>query len=125
MRVYVAGRVKDIPAVQRAQAIVRGFGHEITFDWTGDNGEVRDDWSGAPERAREISSMERDAVRDADALVLVWHEHGGLGALIETGMALAQGKRIIVYGEPRESVFWYAPGVERAPNVLALGEALA
>lgn len=124
MRVYVAGRTKDVGTVQRVQSMVRGVGHEITFNWTGVEGEIRDSWASDPTRAREISSLERDAVRDADMLVLVWHEHGGLGALIETGMALAQGKRVIVYGVPRESVFWYAPGVEMAPDAIALMAAL-
>jgi nucleoside 2-deoxyribosyltransferase len=121
---YVAGRTKDVSAVQRVQAMVRGAGGEITFDWTGPDGEIRGDWSGVPDRARAIAATEREGVREADLLILVWHEHGGLGALLETGMAMAQGKRIIVYGAPRESVFWYLPKVEHAPDALALMRAL-
>jgi hypothetical protein len=123
MRVYVAGRRSDKSLVRGVQEILIAAGHEITFDWTGPNGERRDDWSDVPDRARELSTRERHAVRSADMLVLVGSEpHGGLGCFIETGMALALGIPVLVVGLVRESVFWYLPIVERLESIYALND---
>ena len=117
--VYVAGRTADTAWVRQVQEIVREHGGYITFDWTGPDGEIRADWSDQPERAAQLSRRERQAVMSADLTILCWSP-GALGALLETGIALAHGKDVIVLGEPRESVFWYLPGVKRAADETAL-----
>jgi len=125
--VYVAGRTRDIDNVRLAQGICRDAGCTITFDWTGEDGEIRESWEDAPDRAQTLSERERRAVADADLVVLVWavSENGGpVGALLEVGMAMALKKRIIIVGPARESVFWYLPEVARVENLDALKEAL-
>ena len=122
--VYVAGRTADTVWVRQIQEIVREHGGEITFDWTGSDGEIRSDWSDASERAAQLSSRELKAVLDADLTILCWNS-GALGALLETGIALAHGKDVIVLGEPRESVFWYLPNVVRAADEDELRSILA
>jgi nucleoside 2-deoxyribosyltransferase len=126
-RVYVAGRTGDIENVRLAQQICREAKCEITFDWTGDDGEIRSSWEAAPDRAQTLSERERKAVEDSDLVVLVWAvtDNGGpVGALLEVGMAMALKKRVIVVGPARESVFWYLPEVERVENLDALKETL-
>ena len=114
MKIYVAGRTQEIERVRAVQKICIDAGHEITFDWTGPEGDIRTDWSMEAERARELSRRERRAVFVADVLVLCGPEpHGGLGCFIETGMAIGMRKPVIVIEPVRESVFWYLPGVKR------------
>lgn len=125
MNIYVAGRTKDIENVRTVQAVVMAKGHHITFDWTDpEYGDIRSDWSNAIAAARSHASIEREAVRQSDCVILVWHEHGGLGALFETGMAMAYSKRVIVVGTPRESVFWYLQNVERVKDMHELESVL-
>lgn len=123
MRLYVAGSTKAIPDVRAVIEICRYGGHEITFDWTGEEGEIRSDWSANGERAAELATLERDAVNTADALVLVAPPEGvpGLGCWTEVGMALGRGIPVLLVGTPRESVFWYLPHVRRTSLSLLLG----
>lgn len=128
MKVYVAGRVKQIPRVQVVRDWLREEGHSITFDWTGPEGEQRSDWSKAPDVARGLADRERRAVLAADVVVLVgWgcaEGEGGLGCFIEVGVALALGIPVVIVGPCRESVFWYLPAVQRVDNLAELKEAL-
>jgi hypothetical protein len=184
VKVYVAGRTTDLDRVREVMNALREEGHEITFDWTGPDGEIRTDldpddlvvenyipsgvgpqtlgfedkagcrlthvptatmtvgtgrsllqahqaalqelrtqlksgWRADPLRARALAQRELDAVVAADAVVLCWSE-GILGAAIETGMALALEKPLIVYGAMRDSVFWYLPRVAQADTVGAV-----
>lgn len=117
MRVYVAGRVAWIDDVRHAQALAVAAGHEITFDWTGAEGETRHDWTSAVALARHIGEREKGAVLTADAVILIGQGceegGGGLGCFIEVGMALAADVDVFVVGPCRESVFWYQPNVVR------------
>lgn len=112
MRVYIAGSRREIDKVKEVQAICMALGMEITFDWTGEEGEIREDWSDVPERAERIAFKEAAAVMTADLLILVWTDKG-IGNRLETGGALLSGKQTIILGEPRESVFWYLPNCTR------------
>lgn len=181
MRVYVAGRTTDIERVRSVIAAVEKAGHEITFDWTGSEGEIRTDldpkdlvvenytprgigpqtigyeampsckitheptgvvtvgegrslvqahdqamkrmrsalnagWGEDPERASELAQRERQAVWDADVVVLCWSEDI-LGAAIEVGMAMGDQKQVIVFGQKRDSVFWYLPNVDQTDTI--------
>lgn len=132
MKVYVAGSVRDVERVKKVIAAIEDAGHLITFNWTGDEGEIREDangkkWSDDPERARELAERELQAVWEADVAVLCGHEKI-LGAAIETGMALSDEKAVLILpGCPRESIFWYLKGVklvETVDDVLAELDAL-
>lgn len=114
MRIYVAGRTKNIDEVHTIQEVVMERGHQITHDWTDPSvGEVRDDWVGDPVRAREVATLDFLGVTQADGIILCGYGcgegEGGLGCFIEAGLALASGVPMVVLGPMRESVFWYSP----------------
>lgn len=121
MKIYVAGRVKQMRRVRAVQQTFKRYGHVVTFDWTGPEGEQKPDWSHDPEWACTLSKRERRGVLDADGVVLVGHGceegGGGLGCFVEVGMAMAYGRPVVVYGPCRESVFWYLPRVTRVRYV--------
>lgn len=118
MRVYVAGRTSEIERVQRIQRMFTDRGHTITFDWTGEDGEIRTGWRGttAETRGHVLAHRERSAVRAADLVVLCWRDGDGtragmVGALIEVGMGLADGTETWVLNPSRDSVFFCLPEV--------------
>lgn len=123
MRVYVAGSTKGISRVQHVMAECQRGGHEITFDWTGAEGEIRADWSSDIGRANELATVERDAVLSADALVLVAppKDVAGLGCWTEVGIAIGRPIPVVLVDDPRESVFWYLPNIRRTSLSLLLG----
>jgi hypothetical protein len=118
MRIYVAGRTKNIEEVNLIQSAAIDHGHEITHDWTDvegeGKGEIRSDWSSNPERARQVATLDFLGVTQAQGVILCGYgcdeeNKGGLGCFIEVGIALASGVPVIVLGPARESVFWYSP----------------
>lgn len=118
MRVYVASGTSMIPEVREVQRQCLLAGYEVTFDWTGPEGRIEEDWSPFPDAANKHAAKESSAVRRADAVVLIAPAQGrGLGCFIEVGIAIGLGKRVVVVGDIRESVFWYHPGVERTSSV--------
>jgi len=110
MKVYVAGSTKDRERVREVMDVIQEAGHTLTFNWLGPEGEIRASWKEDPERAREIAQSEIQGVRDAEVVVLVLHDKI-LGAAIETGAAMMSETPVIVFGNHRESVFWYLPNV--------------
>lgn len=118
MKVYVAGRTKNLDEVHAIQEIVMQRGHEINHDWTDPTiGEVRDSWSDSPDRARQVATLDFLAATGADGIILCGYGceegGGGLGCFIEAGLAMASGVPMVILGPCRESVFWYAPFVLR------------
>lgn len=119
-RVYVAGSTRDVENVNAVQSVARAFGCEITFDWTGAEGEIRTDgsWDTAAEKGAEIATREIAACVDADLVILLSPPNGGgLGCWIEMGAALASGAEVWVVDPRRDSVFWQHPAVTRLPDV--------
>lgn len=117
---YVAGSTRDRERVNAVQNIARAFGYQITFDWTGPDGEIRTDgsWDSVPERGAQIASREIQACKDADLIILLFPPNGGgLGCWIEMGAGLASGAEIWVVGQQRDSVFWQHPQVTRLDDV--------
>ena len=128
MRVYVAGSTRDVERVKGVQDAVRAFGHEITFDWTGAEGEIRTDgsWDTVPETGARIAQREIEAAGNADLTVLLFPPSGGgLGCWIEMGATLARGGEVWVLEPGRDSVFWQHPNVRRFPSMRHLMGALA
>lgn len=124
--IYVAGSRHDIHRVRRVQASLIEIGCAITYDWT-----IRcEHWAGQDRAlpiplACQTAEEERIGVNNADALVLVWNdEHQGVGRIIETGMAMAAKKPIIVLGEPYPVVFWHLPEVQIVQDRTSLLEAV-
>lgn len=117
MNVYVAGRDPELSAA--VMDVCRQQGYVVTLDWTN---------YGKGVRVPAIAEMMKIAVKAADVLILCRVEDGMLGALLETGMAIAYDKPVIVYGagEPqRDSLFWLLPQVEVCEALTTLQDKLA
>lgn len=126
MKAYVAGRFSDHETVRQAQRMLRAVGYEITFDWT--RGGLADGVA-SPALARELAEKERMGVVRANLFVLLWKhddsfERVPIGKLIEFGIATATNTRIIVVGDPPESIFWHLRDVERVPDLDGLARLL-
>lgn len=127
MKVYVAGSTKEKGRVNQVQELCTARGWQITFDWTrskeeGGEGDVRVFWDKEPERARELSLRERQAIREADVLILVWPEvTTGLGCHYETAWGMDACAETWIMGCPRDSVFFYQhDDIHRFPDLNAL-----
>ena len=122
-RVYVAGSTRDVERINAVQRLVRGAGWEITFDWTGAEGEIRTDgsWDTASEKGAEIAMREIEACRSADLTILLFPpKGGGLGCWIEMGATLAAGGEVWIVEPGRDSVFWQHPRVRRFEGIYAM-----
>jgi hypothetical protein len=87
-KVYVAGTWENRTLVKTIMSVVEGAGHVITTDWTTHEGD-RDD-----EYARE----DFEAVKACDVFVLMDPARASRGKFTELGMALAYGKKVVLYG---------------------------
>ena len=128
MRIYVAGSTRDVERVKGVQDAVRAFGHEITFDWTGAEGQIRTDgsWDIASEAGAQIAQREIAACVRADLTILLFPpQGGGLGCWIEMGATLAYGGEVWVVEPGRDSVFWQHPSVRRFTSIQHLMGSLA
>jgi hypothetical protein len=121
MRVYVAGRFREYAKVRRMIDVLAEEGHVCTYDWTrtdefDEHGEPRvDPGTGGAELPAD--AQQKYAINDlmgameCDVLVLLAMDPL-YGALIETGVALAMAKQVIVIGPVlRQSIFWALPNV--------------
>lgn len=93
--VYAAGSTRDVERVKGVQDAVRARGHEVTFDWTGAEGEIRTDGSrdSAPGAGAKIASCEINVCVMANLTILLFPPSGGgLGCWIEMGATLAAGE---------------------------------
>jgi hypothetical protein len=128
MKVYVAGSTRDIERIKGVIDVVRAFGHEITFDWTGPEGEIRKDisWDTAKETGARVSQREIEAAGSADLTILIFPSTGGgLGCWVEMGATLARGGEVWVVEPKRDSVFWQHPNVRRFEHSRAFMDSLA
>lgn len=128
MRIYVAGSTRDVDRIKGVQDAARAFGHTITFDWTGPEGEIRTDgsWDSVPKAGASIASREIAACWGAEITILLFPpQGGGLGCWIEMGATLAAGGDVWVVEPGRDSVFWQHPSVTRFPSIRHMMGALA
>lgn len=114
-RIYVATGFMNYRTAREWMNDLREAGHTITHDWT--NTDEFDQY-GLPmggkltrEKNIEYGTADMEGVRQADVVVLLPYL-SLYGALIEAGMAIALGKRVMVLQPTRDSVFWYLPAVE-------------
>ncbi len=112
MRVYVASKYENAPAVSEAIARIIAIGHKITRDWTRHE---QWDWDrpGVTERlARKYSYQDVEGVRQADVFIMLTYNGLSMqGAYVELGVALGLGKLVYIVGERPRSIFSYYPGV--------------
>ncbi|WP_409342510.1 nucleoside 2-deoxyribosyltransferase [Paenibacillus sp. MBLB4367] len=111
MKFYVASSFKNLRTVRYVseQLIRKGYVH--TFDWT----QVEE--VASIEQLREIGQKEKNAVIEADFIVVILP--AGKGSHIELGIALGQGKKVYLYSPDEEvnntettSTFYHLPEVE-------------
>ncbi|CAI9396643.1 MULTISPECIES: hypothetical protein [Bacillaceae] len=94
-RFYVASSFKNIEIVRLVSKNLQNKGYIYTYDWT-----VNESAS-TIEDLREIGLNEKNAVIDADIIIVILP--AGKGSHIELGIALGQGKRIYLYS-PNDEV---------------------
>jgi hypothetical protein len=114
--IYVAARASDAARVRLLYELLTAAGHVITHRWADlpilvDGNEV-DEGAIDPADAVRIASDDLTGALTAE-LVLLLADRGPnyCGALIETGAALAAGRRVWVVDPWRPSVFWHLPDV--------------
>ena len=99
-KIYVAS--KNVIRTRDFMSVLEKNGHTITFDWTID---IEKESGQNSEKA----IIEREAIRNCDALVYLWEENQE-SARYEAGMAMGLGKKVIVSGNHR-SFFFQLPEV--------------
>lgn len=92
------------------QLIKKGYVH--TYDWT------KNERASTLENLREIGQQEKEAVMEADFIIILLP--AGKGSHIEFGIALGLGKRIYLYSPDDEvnrfettSTFYHLPEVQK------------
>ena len=93
-RFYVASSFKNIDTVRYVSNQLINKGYIQTFDWT------KNDKASTIEDLKEIGKKEKNAVMDADFIIVILP--AGKGSHIELGIALGQGKRIYLYSPNNE-----------------------
>ena len=115
-KVYVAGSRHELEGVRQVQQLMIDHGYEITFDWTGEEGELRETWEEVSYRAADLAGRELEAIELADTFVLVVTKGRGRGCYVELGMAIALEKQVFIIGPYDDSVFFYSENVYRIPH---------
>ncbi len=105
MKLYVATGFERADKASEVMEALRSLGHTITFDWTVYRPMVLDGWKPDPEQLEGIASEEVEAVKDADALIVLLP--GGKGTHVELGVALAMRKPVCIFGDEARSVPFY------------------
>ncbi|MFD1172979.1 group-specific protein [Oceanobacillus picturae] len=108
MKYYIASSFQNKENVQAVSQFLSSKGHVNTYDWT------LNERANTIEQLERIGILEKQAVADCDLFIL--YLPGGKGSHVELGLALAYGKKVIIYREkafsPEEaSSFYYVEGV--------------
>lgn len=111
MKFYIASSLANKEKVAFVSEQLVEAGHTHTYDWTL-NGEVT-----SLEHLATIGQLERQAVLDADVLVVLMP--AGKGSHVEMGIALGQNKKVFLFSTNDEvnalettSAFYHLPEVE-------------
>ena len=121
-RFYVASSFRNIVNVRYIAQTLENMGYVNTYDWT-ENASALDGSSVTIGDLRSIGQQERDAVIGADLVVVLLP--GGTGTHVELGIAIAQGRRIILHSPAAviddpgtTSTFYHLPEVEKCHGTL-------
>ncbi|MGM0835143.1 MAG: nucleoside 2-deoxyribosyltransferase [Bacillota bacterium] len=117
MKFYVASSFINIEQVRYVSGKLKSMGHIHTYDWT------QNERASTLEDLRQIGQLEKEAVTEADLLVVLLP--GGKGSHIELGIALGLNKKIVLYS-PDQSIynftttttFYHLPEVEKITGTL-------
>jgi hypothetical protein len=116
-RIYVSGPSKDLERCERAIAICKELGAEITFDWTKP---IRE-WGLAsptcPDVCLSAAKADLQGVADCHVMLFLDGETASPGRWVEFGAAYAAGKPIVgcLPGSARWYL-WYTLLTERLPG---------
>ena len=112
MNFYVASSLNNFEVVRYVSANLKSKGFIHTYDWT------QNERTSTIEQLREIGQKEKDAIFEADIVVVLLP--AGKGSHIEIGIALGQGKQIYLYSPNEEvnniettSTFYHLPEVKK------------
>ncbi len=117
MRFYIASGIKNGERVSQLSRVLKGRGHELTYDWT-ERGDIRSEGESI---MSEVAFNELRAVRDAELVIVLLP--GGAGTHTELVVAIAtrSNKRILIWseegaefcGDERTCTFYFHSSVER------------
>lgn len=109
LRIYVAACVEEYTRARNVMRELRARGAVITHDWTIEVEHYGgDDQKPTPRQRRDFAKLDQEGVRSADIVLVLTPEdrRRGCGLWIETGMAIAYERRLILTGPQRDrSVF--------------------
>lgn len=123
MKVYLAARYDQRVELIRVASMLTAVGIGVTSRWLEGTHEIPG-YPKAMDRFAEFlagyfAAVDLVDIDRADAVILFTQGDLGVhvsgGKHVETGYALAKGKRVIVVG-PRENVFHYLPHIEHYPT---------
>lgn len=113
MKIYIASHSKE--DAEYVADVLELKGHEIVSRWIQQPFEATETYS-IPER-QFIAKMDADDVAVCDCLVLLaGPERYSGGKFVETGIAMALGKRVVVVGRRENMLLWH-PKVEQIDDV--------
>lgn len=114
MKLYVAG--SDVMWARQVATELKGQGFAITSTWH-DHSIMPTKFYPEHERTR-IAQMDAEQIGRADALVLLETVSGYCpgGKFVEAGIALGQGKKVLVLGQRENMLLWH-PSVAHFPTV--------
>lgn len=128
-KVFVSGQIGDIPVVQQVQAALVAAGHEITHDWTRNEGGSKmlvgqqTKFDQAAESARRATN-DMNGVTESDVYVICTdNEKAGKGMYVELGGALALNTttgspRIYLLGQRKHAtIFYFHPSIRLCESV--------
>lgn len=98
IRYYIATRLENAAQHNRVRDLLADMGHYLTYDWTA-HGSVQDE---GVERMAEVAGSEAGGVNAADLVVVLLP--GGRGTHTELGMAIAHGKKVLIYAAKPEDM---------------------
>lgn len=116
MRIYLAAPFTTQDRMRGIRDVLSTFGHEVTSSWI-DLAEIGEATDFDPDHCASHAASDTADLLRADA-VAVFTEYGPSttgGMHVETGIALAAGKRIFLVG-PRRNIFHTLPKVEHFPD---------
>ncbi|WP_249866437.1 nucleoside 2-deoxyribosyltransferase [Paenibacillus konkukensis] len=96
MKFYAASSFRNIDAVRTVTKGLKEKGWSLTYDWTQGFKDA------TIEQFKEIGQQEKQAVMDADCLIIMLP--AGKGSHIEMGIALGAGKKVYLYAPNGETV---------------------
>lgn len=131
MKVYLAARYSRNEEMRAVRDALESFGHCVTSRWVDCRAGkyltsfTPEHLNNDPEYCSTLALHDLEDLTAADAVISFTDEQGGGkgGRHVEFGVALAQGKRVILVG-PRENVFHTLPKVEHYLSWAELAEVL-